>query len=76
MPAARIDRLTIDAGQMATADARRLILLVAAGLADRGDRAGGQPAGAAGLRSKPAAEVEQLAGRIVAETIRKIGRAP
>jgi hypothetical protein len=74
MPETRIERLMIDAGQMAPADARRLILLVAAGLAD----AEIAPASLAALRIsvEGGGGVEQLAGKIVADALRQIGRAP
>jgi hypothetical protein len=75
MAGARIERLMIDAGAMSPADGRRLILLVAAGLAD----AEIAPAVIPTLRLSIEAGtggVEVLAGRIVADALRQIRRAP
>jgi hypothetical protein len=74
MPGARIDRLTIDAGAMGPADARELILRVAAGLAD----AQLSPASVPVLRvsGDGSLPVDQLADRIVADVLRQLRRTP
>jgi hypothetical protein len=75
MPAARIDRLNLDAGQMELADARRLAMLVATGLADAQIAPAAIPRLALSVESGPGG-VDELARRIVAEAVRQIGRAP
>lgn len=74
MPRARIDRLTIEAGAMPPADARRLILLVAAGLADAEIAPGDIPH--LGVSVEGGVSVGELAKRIVADALRQIRRAP
>lgn len=74
MPIARIERLSIDAGEMAPADARRLILLVAAGMADAEFPAGRLPSLTVAVEA--GGGIDELAKRIVAGALSQIWRAP
>lgn len=75
MAAAEIERLVLNVPTMSTADARRLAVAVAAGLAQTEGLQGDIPS----LRltvEKETGGIDMLVNRIVAEALRQIRRTP
>ena len=77
-PAARIDRLRIDVPGGSTGQARELVRLVAAGLAQAGGlpQAGDLPSLKVTLTAETHDDPATLARRIVAATLRALARTP
>lgn len=74
----RIDRLTLDVPAMSPADARRLALLVAAGLAQANGLGGSGDIGSmrVAVEAGPTGSLGNLADRIVADALRQIRGTP
>jgi|HubBroStandDraft_6_1064221.scaffolds.fasta_scaffold04201_6 hypothetical protein len=74
----QIDRLTLDVPAMSTPDARRLALLVAAGLAQASGFGGGSniPSMQVAVEASLTGGLGILADRIVADALRQIQRTP
>jgi hypothetical protein len=76
MPAAHIDRLILDVPSMPPAEARRLALLVAAGLAQARGVGGTIASVHLMVERPPSAPLEALAQLIVADALRRIRMEP